>query len=264
MRRFFNRVRSVGLVLCLGLGLSGQAFANPVWTLCFEEANILPWRTANAQGLNFDLLRMTAQRVGVSLKFEALPWKRCLSELQANRVDGAFAASFHPDRRAIGVYPGGDVADDQKRMHVDRYVLIREKGGPVEWDGKTIKGLTGPVGAQLGYSVVGNLKALGIPVDDGSQTARELLFKLMQGRLAAAAVGGSDAMILMGLPEFATRLEVLPVPLVEKSYFLLLSHQLMREQGERGRQFWTVLEQVRNGDAYRKLERAAYEAALRP
>jgi len=163
-----------------------------------------------------------------------------------------------------GPTPGGNAADDRKRMHVDRYVLVRTRGSQVEWDGKAMKGLTGPVGAQLGYSVVGNLKALGLPVDDGSQTARELLFKLMQGRLSAAALGGSDAMVLMSSPEFAERLEVLPVPLVEKPYFLMLSHKLMREQGELGMRFWAAMEQVRNGEPYRRLERAAYEAAVRP
>ncbi|CAK0769620.1 hypothetical protein CCP4SC76_5210003 [Gammaproteobacteria bacterium] len=47
-----------------------------------------------------------------------LPWKRCLADLQEGKVDGAFPASFKPDRLAQGSYPmTGDQPDATRRLH---------------------------------------------------------------------------------------------------------------------------------------------------
>jgi len=171
-------------------------------------------------------------------------------------VDGAFAVSYKSDRREIGEYPGGGNPDAGKRMHVDRYMLLRKKGSKVDWDGKTLSNVDGAVGAQLGYSVGDQLRSLNVTVDEGSQRSDELARKLIAGRLAAAAVGGSDAVTLMSGP-FAAQLELIPRPLAEKPYFLILSHQMVERWPEQSKKIWSSIEQVRNSSAYQQLERAA-------
>jgi len=227
--------------------------------LCFESATIQPWRTADGKGLNFELLQQVSQRVGQTFTYQALPWKRCLASLQANEVDGAFAASFSPDRLDIGAYPGGKVADPAKRMHTDRYVLIKRKGTAVQWDGKQISHLDGPVGVQLGYSIGAQLRNWGVAVDEGNQGALSLARRLIAGRVAAVAMGGSDATMLFAQPEFANQLEELPLPLTEKPYYLMLSHHVLAGQPEQAQRIWRAVETVRNSAAYRKLERQAME-----
>lgn len=251
---------TLGVMLLLGLcqptlaQSSDQAVKSKL-SLCYERADIRPWRRTDDTGLNFDLLRMAAQRTGVGVEFVNLPWKRCLSYLHENRVDGVFAASFHEERLAIGVYPGGVKPDSNKRLHLDRYVLVRRKGDAVHWDGHRMSGLTGAVGTQLGYSIGKRLKEQGLDVDDASQTAPELLKKLQAGRLGAAALGGSDASILLN-PNSAEAhvFEVLPIPLEEKPYFLMLSHQLVREHSQLADRFWSGIAQARVSPEYRKLE----------
>jgi polar amino acid transport system substrate-binding protein len=244
-------------LLC-GLTLAAGAQATTHIALCFEKMTVQPWRTEAGTGLDFDLLREVGNRAGVTFTFEGLPWKRCLSELKANRIDGAFSASFSPERLDIGAFPGGRNVDVGQRMHIDRYVLVRRKGSKVQWDGKNFHYLDGPVGAQLGYSIAANLRALGVTVDEASQRGRELALKLLAGRLAAAAIGGSEAALLMSSePKLAAQLEVLPVPLVEKPYFLMLSHEFVASKPELAQTIWKTIEQVRNSAEYRKLEREA-------
>jgi polar amino acid transport system substrate-binding protein len=159
--------------------------------LCFEAQDVRPWRTEQGGGLNFELLKLVEQRLDVHFDFQSIPWKRCLAQLKANAVDGAFAVSYKPDRRELGEYPGGENIDASKRMHIDTYVLLRRKGSKVEWDGKHFSNLDGAIGFQLGYSVGDVLRAQNLEVDEGSQRADELARKLIAGRLAAAAVGGA-------------------------------------------------------------------------
>jgi polar amino acid transport system substrate-binding protein len=271
------RYLRLGLIaICLGAGPA--AFAAPpaadrMVSLCFERQEVLPWRTLDGGGLNFELLGDVARRTGVVFDYQSMPWKRCLEQVKANQVDGAFAVSFSRERLEVGAYPGvhGDDgradpgradpgradpgrADPDKRMHVDRYVLVRRKGSRVDWDGKHFANVDGRIGFQLGYSVGDFLRAQNVPVDEGSQQADELVQKLLAGRLVAAALGGGDAVRVMRTP-VAQQIEVLPTPLVEKPYYLILSHAFVAQQPELAARIWKAIEEVRTSPAYRRRER---------
>lgn len=257
----------IGALALLALGLArpvSAAVADPatsstsksrdVITLCFERQEVLPWRTLDRGGLNFELLNQVATRLGITFEYESMPWKRCLAQLQANEVGGAFAVSFSKERMPIGAYPGGDAPDLSKRMHVDRYFLIRRKGSKLDWDGKTFRNLDGAIGVQLGYSVGEFLRGQRVAVDEGSQRASELAQKLLAGRLAGAAVGGGDAMVLMH-STLSPQLELVNTPLIEKPYYLILSHALVNANPQLAEKIWKAVEEVRNSPGYRKLER---------
>ncbi|WP_374362859.1 substrate-binding periplasmic protein [Pseudoduganella danionis] len=246
---------AIGLLMALLLAPATAAERREPLRLCFEQTNVLPWRTESGAGLNFALLNMVEQRLNLRFEYQSIPWKRCLAQLKANAVDGAFAVSYKPDRRELGEYPGGQVIDASKRMHIDSYMVLRRKGSKVEWDGKSFRNLQGAVGFQLGYSVGDVLRGLNVEVDEGSQCADELARKLIAGRVAAAAVGGSDAHSLMHGP-LAGQLEQLPIPIIEKPYFLILSHGLVAADPQLAERIWRTVEEVRNSPAYRKLEAA--------
>jgi len=249
-------LRHGSIACCLLAG--APSFAAGTVSLCFERQEVLPWRTLDGGGLNFELLAEVARRLGLTLDYQSMPWKRCLAQVKANQVNGAFAVSFSRERLALGAYPGvkgGDgEADPARRMHVDRYVLVRRKGGKVDWDGKRFANVDGRIGFQLGYSVGDFLRAQNVPVDEGSQQADELVQKMLAGRLVAAALGGGDAMRLMR-SAYATQIEMLPVPLIEKPYYLLLSHAFVAQQPDLAERIWKTIEDVRTSPAYRRRER---------
>ena len=260
MRRFFSFALAAS---CLLLHAGARAAPGERITLCFERQEVRPWRTLDGGGLNFELLAEVARRTGITFDYQSMPWKRCLEQLKANQVGGAFAVSFNRERMALGAYPGISVgtaagapephADISKRMHVDTYMLVRRRGSRLDWDGKSLRNLEGRIGFQLGYSVGNFLRAQGAQTDDGSQRSDELAQKLIAGRLAGAAMGGGDAARLMRGP-YGKRLEMLPVPLMEKPYFLVLSNALAAGQPQLAARLWTAVEEVRNSPAYRKRE----------
>jgi polar amino acid transport system substrate-binding protein len=249
-------LRHGSIACCLLAG--APSFAAGTVSLCFERQEVLPWRTLDGGGLNFELLAEVARRLGLTLDYQSMPWKRCLAQVKANQVNGAFAVSFSRERLALGAYPGvkgGDgEADPARRMHVDRYVLVRRKGGKVDWDGKRFANVDGRIGFQLGYSVGDFLRARNVTVDEGSQQADELVQKMLAGRRVAAALGGGDAMRLMR-SAYATQIEMLPVPLIEKPYYLLLSHAFVAQQPDLAERIWKTIEDVRTSPAYRRRER---------
>lgn len=251
-------LRPVLIALSLALA-AGSSHATETVTLCVEDKEVRPSRISVGKGLNYDLLAGVARRLDLRFEYRALPWRRCLAELTGNRVDGAFAASYRPERREYGVFPGdGDSVDAGKRLHLDRYVLVRRKGGPPDWDGQRFSRLEGNIGTQFGYSVAGDLKAMGIKVDDGAPGNPELQRKLQAGYVSAIAVLEGEAEFLMANDErLRQEFEVVTAPLIEKPYFLIFSHQARRQRKALTEAIWDAIEKVRESREYKALEARA-------
>jgi polar amino acid transport system substrate-binding protein len=244
----------------LALGLLCAAFATPVHatqklTLCFENKLVLPWRTVEQAGLNFELLKRVESKLQIHFDYELLPWKRCLAKLKANEVDGAFTVSYSDERRQYGAFPGGTLPDAKKRMHVARYFLVRSKGSEIGWDGKNFSKVEGKIAFQLGYSVGEMLRAQKVDVET-SDSLNNVGRKVLAGRVAGAAMMDSDTAQLMRGP-LAARLEVLEMPLMEKPYFLILSNALVQTHPDLAEQIWKSIEEVRESKEYGKLVKAA-------
>ncbi|CAN5357157.1 hypothetical protein BH11PSE11_BH11PSE11_37920 [soil metagenome] len=249
----------LGTFLTIGLLPATPAQAAETLVLCLEKADVRPWRTAEGGGLNIELLNRVAKRLDLGFEYRGMPWKRCLAQLKSNEVSGAIGASFKAERLEIGVYPGGDKPDVDKRLNFDRYVLIRRRDSAVQWDGKSFKGLDAPIGVQLGYSIADNLRAMKVEVDEGSQRANELALKLIAGRISAAAMlDGEAATLIAGDAKLAAQLEILHTPLVEKPYFLILSHALHSSKPDLTARIWNTIRDVRNSPDYQKLEHDAH------
>jgi polar amino acid transport system substrate-binding protein len=226
--------------------------------LCYENENVRPWRTKAGTGFNFEVLDDVAAKLKLRFRFEGVPWKRCLFELKNNRYVGAIGASFKPERMEYGIYPGGNPPDSSKALYVERYVVVRRKGAAVNWDGKRFEQLNRAAGAPLGYSVVDDLRHSGITVDDGARTAVDVLQKLLFERIdVAVLLQGEMGALLAEDAGLREKLEILPKPFVEKPYFLLLSHQLVKTRPELAEQIWSGIRRVRSNAAYQEKERQA-------
>ncbi len=248
-------VRRLALGL-LGLAFSLPALANDQLTLCFEKKQVVPWRLANNTGLNFDLFAIVEARLKIKFKYEPLPWKRCLAKMQTNEVQGAFSVSYTDDRRVFGAYPGGPEPDIRKRLHDSRYMLVRRKGSALDWDGRQFSKLDGGIAFQLGYSVGDMLKRLGVKAEETNDSLNVIGHRVLTGSVAGAALYDSDASILMRMG-LGAQLEMLPVPLIEKPYFLMFSHQLLKSQPQLVERIWKEIEEARNSPEYLKKARAA-------
>ncbi len=202
-------------------------------------------------GIVVEVLKSLEDALDVEVRFIRNPWERGLRLLEANEVDGVFNASFRPERMEIGVYPmvDGEV-DRNKRTFVNSYYLYTLSDSPLEWDGGQINGLTGEIGATLGYSIVGDLQDMGVSVYEGPGQLDNLRV-LVQGRIAAVAdIGTMTGPLLEAYSSEFEDVVRLEIPLSSKDYYLLLSHQFVTDHPELAQAVWDEIERIRESGEF--------------
>lgn len=223
--------------------------------IAFEDVEQSPYVLGNTAaidaekpGIHVELVRTAAAELKIDLTLQRMPWKRQLALLETGQIDGLFSASFKEDRLAIGVYPMKDGKPDASLMLDNQsYSLYRQTGGKVGWDGQSLTGFSGAIGAPGGYSIVDDLRKLGATVQEGANTNSDLM-KLLAGRVEAVAALDVVGDALLEKPQFAGKVEKVTPPLVTKPYYLMLSHQLVKADPDLARKFWETLAAVRARD----------------
>jgi polar amino acid transport system substrate-binding protein len=242
------------LTLALALSLVGvSAGAQTRLRLCAEDENSYPWMLKDRPGLNAIMMKLLGEQLGLPIDIERQPWRRCLVSMRDGLVDGAFKASFNAERLSFGHYPMRDGKPDlQRRMLDESYHLYRRKGSAVQWDGRLLFGVEGPIGAQAGFSIVEHLRSAGHAVEDGSKVPEALLAKLRLQRVGAAALQTQQGDFLLAQqPELGALIERVGPPLVSKPYYLMLSPQLVARDPAWAERIWDGVAAVRDSAAYR-------------
>lgn len=201
-------------------------------------------------GVSIELVRLAAKEAGMEVEFVRMPWVRCQKSLQKGEVDAIFNASFKEDRLEFGVYPMvGAKPDSSRRIVTLAYSLYRLKGSPVSFDGKAITNLEGPVAAQSGYSIIEDLRRMGVATEDAHASITN--FKKLSGkRVMAVAAQDVNGDSLLASGEFPTVEKVVP-PLVTKDYFVMFSHQFYDAKKPLAERLWAKLSEVRERETAR-------------
>lgn len=254
------------LVLLLTIGLT-PAYAQITgekinFRVCAEDKEQWPNYIGNSDkidpvypGLSYELIKATANELSLNFSLTRLPWKRCLELLEKGDYDGASDASFKEERRLHGRYPEKDgMIDKTRRIATIAYHLYRRKGSQVAWDGKTLTGAT-LVGAPIGYSVVSDLKAIGMAVDESSATMIDL-GKLVNQRVdAVAALQPAADFILEREKTIFADVERIDPAFITKDYFMMISHQFYRARPKIAEALWTKLGELRVREGVRFLQK---------
>jgi len=228
---------------------------------CHEDQDSYPWVLKARPALNVLLMRQLEREIGVPIRLVALPWKRCLAELAANSVDGAFAASFKAERLEMGRYPMGKDGkpDPALRLHTSSYSLYRLKGSNLHWNGSRLENLTGAIGSLASHSIIDVLRDMGAQVDDRSKNPVETLRKVAMGRLQGAVLQTPRVNhLLASPPELEAVTERDPTVLAERPYFLLLSFKLVEQEASFSEQLWKQIEKVRESPQFKRVEQDFY------
>lgn len=256
--------KSIFISLLAGILLSVMSMTTQAKsiTLCHENENIFPWLLKEGKGLNIVLLEMVAAKSKIDLKLESMTWKRCLAEIENGHVDGGFGASYKDERAQYAVYPTENgKLDSTRRIRNDTYSLYRIKGNTVDWDGKKFSNLAGVVGAQSGYSIVGDLQKLGVETDDGARPCEVNMQKLIAGRIQAFAALTLEAdQTLKTNREFAAKIEKIKTPLADKPYFVIFGKSYYNNNRKTVEDFWNMIGAVRNSAAYQTKQSAVLKS----
>jgi hypothetical protein len=200
MRRFL-------FSLLLAMACNAQALT---LRLCTLDQPFPPHTMPDGSGQAQQLLRQAAKEAGITIDNSFAPRLRCIAKLKAGEVD-ALLSAFLPERMEYGAFPmAGAAADDSRAVSVVRFVIYRQKGGTVQWDGSAFSGLDQrPIGIQVGLAVSQRLRQTGVAVDEGAKTIEQNLEKLVRGRVQAVVALEGESQPLIDRT-YADRIEVLP------------------------------------------------------
>ncbi|WP_419902410.1 substrate-binding periplasmic protein [Kiloniella sp.] len=208
----------------------------------FLEVGPLP---ATPPGLSVDIIKIIADELEFDIEFVRLPGRRVLHELKANRLDAAFIFSFKPERQQFGVYPMiGETPDSERRLAVLSYVLYKNQGSDLNWNGEIFENLRGAIGANAGYSIVADLRKKGVIVEEAKSTSNNFA-KLRSSRVVAVADQEVVADAYLRKNKLNGVVKLLK-PLVTKDYFLIFSHKFSSEHSETKDAVWNAIAEKRD------------------
>lgn len=245
-------------ILLLLLGTTPPAAADRPIRLAFEpvanppryygEGTAVDW---NRPGLTLELLKRVEARLGIVFAYQRMPWNRALYLLENNELDGVFHASFAPERLKIGVYPMHNGQPDPTRaIFTQSYAFYRLRGSAFNWDGQAVSGADRPVGVTGGYSVINDLKKLGLMIEE--DRGKEINFnKLLNSRISAFAdLENMTDLFLQRHPERYGAVEKLPLPIVSKHYYLILSHGFHETNRSLAESIWDAIHAIKESDEF--------------
>ncbi len=206
---------------------------------------------ADKPGVAVEMVKMLEDKIeGLEITLKRTPWKRCTVELSRNNVDGIFNASYKKKRLELGYYPTTDgtlegPVDISRRITKIAYSLYTLKDSNIVWDGTNMTGVDGKIGAPFGYSIINDLKKMGLNVEDAPNTEMNLK-KLLKKRIVAVALQDvtADSFIKLNSPQFENIKKRTP-PLATKPYYLMLSKKFVENHPELAQKIWDTIKNIR-------------------
>ncbi len=242
------------ILLVLACVVSAFATAETVFTVAYEDKIQFPYYMGEGPrvleekpGAAVELVQSLENHIPeLKVELKRYPWKRCLSSLESGFVDGIFNASYKPERETIGAYPRVDgEIDTSRRLTNIAYSIYARDSASLSWDGQRFSDLKGNIGAPAGYSIVGDLRKMGINVEEAHSTELNLK-KVLAGRVSGAALQDvtGDYYLRVKQGQFS-KIRKLEPPLKNKAYYLMISHQFKAQHPELSEQIWDTIAELR-------------------
>lgn len=242
-----------GLILTTVLSsFSFYAQAITIFKVAYEDKVQYPYYMGDGSavlpslpGAAVELVQRLETKIpDLKIMFQRCPVKRCLNDLETGAIDALFNLSFKKSRLTMGAYPWKDGSvDTDRKLTTINYSFYKKKGTDFAWDGKNVSGTVKKVGAPAGYSIVGDLKKMGLSVSEASSTERNMK-KLIAGRVSAVALQDTKGDIIIKTPEFSS-IEKVKTPIKAKPYYLVLSNQFKDKNTAMAEKIWNALAELR-------------------
>lgn len=255
----FTRIKVAALLFSLSMSTAtaaGMAFRvtypeteNPPRIV--GERDTVP---SEKPGISVELLRMVAERTGLTLSLARAPWKRCLALLEHDYIDATFHASYTEERARYAVYPTRNGKLDVSRaIYLNRYALYVKRGSPLRWNGKTLSQVNRPIGTLAGNAIADDLEKLGVKVEQAPGLSNNMA-KLKAGQISAYAEieGIGDEFLAAHRGEFS-EIEKLSLPLAEKHYFLVISKPYYQKNPVLAEAIFDAVRDVQATPEYRRM-----------
>lgn len=247
--RSSRRWLSLLLLLLPGVGLADTGLELRLCGNGGAELSAAVWRASGLPGAkprqrDAFIAAWLQRELGITVRLQRMPGRRCLLELQSGRLDAHAGLSATTERLQQLRYPMRDgQVDASLRLNQERYHWYVQQASAWRWDGQRLSGgeAAPRVGAVMGYAVVPLLRDAGHRVEEVTQDAQAVLRMLELRRLDAAALLASDAD--PALPDGLRRLDP---PLLVRDYHLVLAPAFADAQPALAQRLWASMPALRS------------------
>ncbi|SHG34699.1 hypothetical protein [Massilia sp. CF038] len=211
--------------------------------MCVDQHAHLPYLTPQGGGTVGRLVERAAREAGFKLTLLVAPVARCRVEVERGTAHAYPLTPYLPAVLPFAQYPmQGGLADSTRATVRARVALFRPVGGQVKFDGVSISGLDRKVLVPFGSLVLSEvLRARQVPFDQEGRSLAINFAKMLAGRGDAAAGFEAEGLQLMAQPPFAGKIEMLPLPLFEQTYYLGVSKDYYARHGVAVERLWDAI-----------------------
>jgi len=205
-------------------------------------------------GIAVEMIQKMAKDLNLDIKLIRLPWNRALFQLKAGKIHGLFSSSYKKEREKYGVFPKKNNAIDKtRRSYSNSYFIYTLKSSHVNWDGKTIKNNHYPIHAPLGFSIVDDLKSMGLKVTESNSLERDFNLLSLKRIDTLVTLGQTGESFLSKNKDYKDSVKRLTPPLKTKNYYLILSNQFFNKNPKISEKIWNSIKKFRISREYKKL-----------
>lgn len=193
--------------------------------MCVDAYPHPPYLTPSGGGAVGTLVRQAAREAGMTLSVYAAPVARCRAEIERGLAHAYPLTPYAPAELPLIQFPMRAGAADPARATVHaRVMLFRPAGGGAQWDGRTLTGIGSKVLVPHGSLMLpAMMRAHNVPFDQEGRSLAINFAKMLAGRGDAAAGFEAEGRLLLAQPAFAGKIEALPQPLFEQTYYLAVT-----------------------------------------
>ena len=227
---------------------------------CYEDKEIAPMFLGAGQeiptqrpGASADVLRLLDDAVdGVDIEFVRKPWRRCLKDLESNKVN-AVIASFREGREQIAVYPMDEDAKPNAHFAISRFgsCLLGRDIFRSQWQSRdkfNTKTFTIAVPSGYGLSAVLKKEPLFVHETVSKESAFELLNKgVVDSSIDICQV---DKIKASSYPYSDTDVKALFPPYEFTLGYLVFSHQFYENHPTLSHKMWQWVSEFDSAPIY--------------
>lgn len=249
------------IIIFIIFSINSYCLENKKLIFACEDKTGYPWIffdnfSGKPSGFDIEFLSLLAKKLDIQIEIIPSPWKRTLEKMKEGKIDGTFSASFVADRAKYGIYPPykDGIPSDIYSIHYSSYSIYKLKTSPVYFNKNKFINLNGLIGAQLGFSIVSDIKKMGYIVDDSTADPDSILKKLISKRVEVALIQSERAdYLIKNNPSYLfniTKMDYSEFPFHKKPYYIMLSKKICTENPEFIDKIWKTLLEVKTSHEY--------------
>ncbi len=200
-------------------------------------------------GISVEIIQMACKELNIQLDLKRFPGKRVLASIQGDKVDGGFLFSYKSERARVSVYPMVQGKPDTRlKMDTISYFFYKLKDNPANWLDNKLTGADN-VGVNLGFSVISQLKKMGLNIKEVKSPIESLQILLNQ---RVPVVVAQEYPFQKYWNSHKDKIEKLYPAVRTKDYFFIFSRSFHEQNKNFTITFWNKIAEVKNRE-YEKL-----------